>query len=361
MSIFLFVLILAVLVLSHEFGHFIVAKKFGIRVDEFGFGFPPKIFGKKWGETTYTLNAIPFGGFVKIWGEEAGESEATAEDRERSISAKPKSVQAAVIVAGVAFNILLAWLLLSVGFMVGMPVPGEQENSRTVITQTLPASPAERAGLKPGDTITQLTSSQASALERPTIQAVQEFIQAHKAIPIELAVIRTGGETETVVVTPESASEASSPAIGIQLESIGTLKLGPISAVIEGAKTTALLFSETAQGLFFFVKKLFTAERDLAAVTGPIGIVGLVGNATLFGFSYLLGLTATISINLAVINLIPFPALDGGRLLFIAIEAIKRTPINPKVANRLNAGGFIALLFLMLLITWNDIARLIAG
>lgn len=366
MSIILFLIILAVLVVSHEFGHFIVAKMFGIRVDEFGFGFPPRIFGVKKGETTYTLNAIPFGGFVKIWGEDPSADPLTLPDYERSFAGKPKRVQAAVIVAGVVFNLLLAWLLLSVGFMVGMPTSAENttlgvvQNAEVRITEVLSDSPASKAGLMPGDHILSLSEG-TSVLTPSNSQEVQEFIRAHSSAPITLNIER-GAETQSLAIQAETREGNEYPVIGVAMDTLGTVQLNPFRALIEGAKLTFELTKQTASGLYGFAKSLFSAGGNaLNSVTGPIGLIGLVGSSAAFGFTYLLSLTAVISINLAIMNMIPFPALDGGRLLFIAIEKIKGTPVSSELVNKIHAGGFIVLLLLMAFITWHDIAKLIMG
>ena len=175
MSVIIFIIILAILIFVHELGHFLVAKKSGIRVDEFGLGFPPKIFAKKWGETLYTLNAIPFGGFVKIFGEDpVGEaegperSEGQVIDKTRSFQYKPRWIQASVLVAGVTFNILFAWLLISFGFMIGMPSSidysslEKNNNTDSVVVDIIPNSPVEKAGLVSGDSIMSVSSIEQS-------------------------------------------------------------------------------------------------------------------------------------------------------------------------------------------------------
>ena len=164
MTVIIFILILAILILVHEFGHFIVAKRSGIRVDEFGLGFPPKIFAKNWGVTLYTLNAMPFGGFVKIFGEDAHTEDISEEDKKTSFVNKPKWIQALVLVAGVTMNIIFAWLLISLGFIIGLPSPvehnclGQVTNSHLVVTVVLLVSPAEKAGVLPVDTLSYASS-----------------------------------------------------------------------------------------------------------------------------------------------------------------------------------------------------------
>jgi len=365
MSVIIFIIILVILILAHEFGHFIVAKRSGIRVDEFGIGFPPKIFGKKFGETEYSLNWIPFGGFVKIFGEDAEDEALSGSDKERSLTSKPKYIQAAVISAGVFFNILLAWILISFGFMSGLPAPvsmagngGTIENAHLTIISVGQGTPAETAGLRPGDHIVALTTNTAVLQDSITPDSVSSFIVENGEEAIAVLYERAG-ENGTVFVTPEEGILEGRFAIGITMDTIGILTLPPHKALWEGAKTTVGLTQAILFGFVDLIKNSFSnGKAGLAAVTGPIGIIGLVGDASDFGFVYLLGFTAFISINLAIINLIPFPALDGGRLLFILIEAIKGSPINPKVTQGANSIGFLILIVLMLVVTYNDIVKI---
>lgn len=364
MSIFVFIAILVVLILAHEFGHFIVAKRAGVRVDEFGIGFPPRLYGRKVGETEYTVNAIPFGGFVKIFGEDPASVPADAALAARSLTAKPRLVQAAVIAAGVAFNIILAWLLLSLGFGIGMPTSAESipagarfKNPELTITGVLPDSPAAQAGLKPGDRIHSLSAGE-ERVENPSAEEVQRFVASHTENLVTVS-FRRGDEVGDIAITPAQGVVADRPAVGIALDFIGTATLPPHRALWEGAQATADLTALTAGGIAQFFKTLFMGAASFNEVLGPVGIVktGIVGSAIEFGFVHVLMLTAIISINLAIINLIPFPALDGGRLLFLMIEGIKRSPINPKIATAVNGAGFVLLLVLMVLITYHDIIR----
>jgi regulator of sigma E protease len=365
MSIIIFIVILLVLVVSHEFGHFIVAKKSGIRVDEFSFGFPPKIFGKKVGETTYNFNALPFGGYVKIFGENGDDPSVVVseEDKKRSFTSKPRYIQAAVLFAGVTMNFLVAWLLLSVGYMSGLPssvamAPKDAvvQNQYLTITSVVKGSPAEKATLKAGDKLISLKTS-TDMTATPSAESVQYFIKKHASDPIQVEILR-GPEAKEFSVTPISNKEGI-PAIGIAMDTIGTLKLPIHKAVWEGLKLTTNLTVGTAIGFYKLIVGALTGTGDMSAVTGPIGIVGVVGDAAKFGFIYLLSFTALISVNLAVINLLPFPALDGGRLLFLLIEKVKGSRIKSEIANVVNMVGFGLLMLLMVFITYHDIIKLI--
>jgi len=363
MSIIIFIIILFVLVVSHEFGHFIVAKKSGMRVDEFSFGFPPKLFGFKKGETTYNINLLPLGGYVKIFGENNTEDDKEDKSNKRSFKNKPLWSQALVLCAGVTMNFLLAWLLLSVGFITGLPSSVSQApegsvvlNQALTITSVTPNSPALKSGLKVGDKILSLKTIN-DITETPSADSVRYFIKNHGNENITVTYNRASEKLETNVV-PENSTDGS-PVIGISMDVIGKLQLPIHQALWEGLKLSSSLFVSTISGFYNLIRDGVTGHGNLSALSGPVGIVGVVGDAAKFGFVYLLSFTALISINLAVINLIPFPALDGGQLLFLLIEKIKGSRINPKVANIVNMVGFAVLMLLMVIITYHDIIKLL--
>ncbi len=370
MTIIIFLIILGLLVLSHEFGHFYVAKKSGARVDEFGFGFPPRIWSRKYGETTYSLNLIPFGGFVKIYGEDPDEESLTGRDRKRAMSAQSKWRQALVLVAGVTANLILAWLLLIIAFATtGLPTRLDSvptgytlENPQVTIVHVEPKSPAALGGLMAGDQIVHLRTIE-GRLTDPSVGQVQEYIKSHADSEIVVGYIRNHGPSikptiAEVAVRPMKNEASGQAVIGVGLDTIGQLHLPIHRSILAGTQSTWHLLSGTVIGLGTLVADLFGGKSGtLDQVTGPIGLVGLVGDASAMGFGYLLLFTALISINLAVLNLLPIPALDGGRLLFLLIERIKGRPITPKIANAVNMGGFIALMALMLLVTYSDIIK----
>lgn len=362
MNILLFFLILIALVLVHELGHFAAAKHFGIRVDEFGFGFPPKLFGKKIGETEYTFNLLPFGGFVRIFGESPQEGVADDASRARSFIHKPKSTQALVLVAGIISNIILAWVLLSAGYMAGMPVSteyrgfGAVENVHTTIANVLKESPAALAGLQANDVVTDVFVAETHAAGLSP-ESIQTFIKEHQNDAISIAYSR-GGAGGEVRLRPQTGIAEGRAVIGIEMQESGTVALPFYLAPLEGARLTWNATGAIVKGLSSFFVKIFTGNANFSEVTGPVGLVGIVGDAADSSLVSLLSLIAFISINLAVINLIPFPALDGGRILFVAIEALKGSPIRAEVANVANAAGFALLILLMLLVTYHDIARL---
>lgn len=367
MTALLFIAILIVLILVHELGHFLAAKLFGIRVDEFGLGFPPRVGSFKAGETEYTLNALPIGGFVRIFGEDALDVPANDPDKKRSFAHKSKFAQAVVLLAGVLFNILFAWGVFSLGFMYGMPSAiteeemAEASEVKLLVTEILPGSPAEEAGLIPGDEIVGIVSKEKSYRSDLTPEAVSAFIEEHSGQPLTIAVARGGVETP-LAVTPKVGvilDNPDKPAVGFVMTLAGIITLPPLEAVKEGFLMAVSMLKTIAVGLFDFLSDALFFNADLAYVSGPVGIVGLVGDAKALGTAYLVTLTAFISLNLAVINLLPFPALDGGRLLFVGIEAVTRRKIPPVISKFLNVAGFCILIALMVAVTISDVSKLL--
>ncbi len=362
-SIILFLVVLAVLIFVHELGHFVVAKLFSIRVDEFALGFPPRLFAWRRGETEYAVNLIPFGGYVKIFGENPDDESINGPDRARSFVNKPKWKQAVVLVAGVSFNVLFAWLLFSGSLMSGLSAPVGYLNSanvkdaHVVIADVLPGSPAAVAGLAAGDQIDSVsTTDQNLGGKNLDVTAIQNLIADSNSKPINITYERKG-QSEDTTLQAKSGLVTDKLAIGISMDMVGTLQENPLMALVDGAKITVKVVDQTATGLFIFLKNIFVGHADFSQVAGPIGIVGYVGQAYSLGILYLLAFTSLISINLAIINLLPFPALDGGRLLFVLIEAVKGSPIRPKIANAVNGVGFAILILLMVLVTYHDIAK----
>ncbi|TAL49103.1 RIP metalloprotease RseP [Patescibacteria group bacterium] len=361
MSILIFIIILAVLILVHELGHFLAAKRAGIKVKEFGIGFPPSLWRKTAGETTYSVNLIPFGGFVKILGEDPHDEDVSAEERARSMVYKSRLIQATVLAAGVFFNIAFAWLLISLGYMSGLPTPISQakteiRNPRLVVTLVTPDSPAARSEIKPGDAIISVSSGR-NSLQELTPQTVSNFIEAHGREQITVVHAR-GGQTYESILVPKEGIIAGRRAIGVGMDIIGIQKLPVHQAFYEAAKTTVNLTIAIAKSIGKFIVDAFRGEGKLSQITGPVGIVGLVGDVSELGFIYVLSFTAFISVNLAVINMLPFPALDGGRILFLLIEAIKGSPIKPAVSRAVNGIGFAVLILLMIVVTIHDIVKL---
>jgi regulator of sigma E protease len=368
MTVIIFILVLVALIVVHEFGHFIVAKLSGMRVEEFGLGYPPRVatLWKK-GDTEYTLNALPFGGFVRIYGEDGlGDADARVHGK-RAFTDKNRFVQAVVLVAGILMNLLFAWILISVTLFIGTPralsdaeVPYAQ-NPQLTISEVLPGSPAAAAGLLVGDVIQKAFIGDAQSTT-PTAAAFTSFVSKDtKVAPVTLDVLRNGKEILLSVVPKAGviATDPARPAIGVGLATVATVPVAWYKAPIEGATLTWEITKEIGAGLVHFFASIFTFTADLSQVSGPVGIAGAVGSAARAGAASLLTITALISINLALINLIPMPALDGGRLLFVIIESITRRPIKAKVAQTLNTIGFALLILLMVVVTVHDIFKIV--
>ena len=360
MTILIFILILVGLILVHEFGHFVVAKLFKIKVEEFGVFFPPRLFSFKKGETVYSFNALPFGGFVRIYGENHNEHA----DDPRSFAGKPRYVQAAVVVAGVVMNLIFAWLALSAGYMAGLPSAadrsgvGEVSDVKTMIVAVLPDSPAARSGVLSEDVVVSVGTAAVAPQAFATADEVQAFIVEHSEESIILTVVRDG-ENRVFIARPAEGVVEGRRALGIQLGDVGILTLPPHLALLEGARLTYDMTVGTAQGLAAFVTQIVRGMADFGSVAGPIGIVNLGAGAVTEGFATAAVLTALISINLAIINLVPIPGLDGGRLLIIGIESVLRRPVSQKLTMALTFAGFALLITLMVVVSYHDIVRLV--
>jgi len=359
-TILLFIAILAVLILVHEFGHFFVAKKSGAKVEEFGFGFPPRIWGIKRGETLYSINLLPIGGFVKIYGED-GE----AKKDPRSFASQNIHTRFLIIVAGVAMNMLLAILLFSVGHFVGLPqvLNGETlwadaENIRVRVTEVAKDSPAAHAAIQVGDTIAELHFNDEKLVGVQTISDVQNFITAHQSETITLVVQRAGESIAKELIPRENPPEGEG-AVGIAMVRTGEISYPFYLAPLKGIESTFFVTIGTLRAFGGIVADLVTTGSLRGELSGPVGIAVLTGQVQKMGFIFLLQFMALISINLAIINALPFPALDGGRLFFLGIEKIRGKPVNQKYEKLAHAIGFALLISLMILITFRDIGRLL--
>ncbi len=354
MTTLIFLIVLAVLIFVHELGHFLFAKACGIRVDAFAIGFGPRIFSKKVGEVVYSLNLIPFGGYVKIFGENPDDESINGEDKARSFVHKPKLQQISVLFAGILFNLIFAWILATIAFTFGVATSADSypeykdrmTDSSITITFVTAGSPAQKAGLKAGDVL--LVKS---------VEDTQKLINESAGKEVTLKYIRSGVESEAKVIAEKGIVEHKY-AIGISMEDVSILRLPIHLAFVEGFKFTNNMITATIFGIYDLFAGMFNGESKLSSVTGPIGIAGLVGDAAKLGFTYLIMFTAVISINLGILNAVPFPALDGGRILFVIIESIIRRPIKPVIANTVNAIGFGLLILLMVVVTYKDIVKL---
>lgn len=362
MTVILFLLILGVLVFVHELGHFSVAKFFGIRVDEFGMGFPPrakKLFSRN--GTDYTLNWIPFGGFVKIYGEDSLENGSADPDYHRSMGAKPWWQQILVLIAGVTMNLILAWVLFSSALMVGAPtaVSGvanhdQVTDKKLTILSVVPGSPAETAGMVAGDTVILIESLDTVLTgDNITTEKFTDTIRkTPEATPVHIQVQKGTDPARDLLIIPSRSGEY--PVIGVSLDQVGFYREGFFQALRTGFMNTVSITTQTVHAFW----QLITGKTGTENLMGPVGLVSVVGDAQKIGAVYVIMLTAMISVNLAVLNLIPFPALDGGRVVIVLIEAITRRKIKPVVVQWINGVGFMLLLALMVFVTVKDVIKL---
>jgi regulator of sigma E protease len=419
-TVLIFIVLIAVLVLVHEAGHFFTAKAAGIRVEEFGFGFPPRIVGIEsvpgkrflhvgaaeevreemtvtrveggevvehtltdtvsdldrivpvtkrrivWGNdngkvgdegrkgTVYSLNWIPLGGFVRILGEEGG-----SQDDPRSFASRGVGVRSLIIVAGVLMNLLLAMALFSIGNVIGLPTiieDGMNEknftNVQVQIVDIAKNSPADSAGLAIGDTITGIGGRQFV-----NIGDIQKYVNDRKGQEMRFSYVHDG-VSKTSLVTPRANPPAGEGPLGFSMVKTGVEKLPIYIAVWRGITDTfsiAWLFLKAFGGLF---ANLFTTGNVGAEITGPVGIAVLTGRVAKLGLAHLLQFAGAISVNLALINIFPIPALDGGRFFFLILEKIKGRPISRRIEQQIHQVGFAVLLMLMLIITVRDVIHL---
>ena len=381
-TVIVFILVLSVLVLVHELGHFSVARRFGIRIEEFGLGFPPRAIGwykNKFGKrvkvsgtrtfasledseneklhpqkdaTIYSLNWLPLGGFVKIKGENGDNR-----NDEDSFGAKPIYQRALVLVAGVLMNVILAWFLFSIGYMIGLPQVTDDlgKNARVseqavLVADVLADSPAALAGLEPGDKILAV-----EGLKVETESGLQDIIATRGGIETEILINRNG-EEKTITATPDESGERA--VIGISIFAAGKISYPFFSAFIEGAKTTSWTLRAIVLAFVGLFRDMFSGVSVGDQFAGPIGIANITGQAARMGFVYLLQFTALLSLNLAVLNILPFPALDGGRLIFLLVEKIKGRPVRKTIENLMNNLGFLLLIILIIFITIKDVIKL---
>lgn len=355
MTILLVIIALSLLVLIHEFGHFAAAKWFGIRVDEFGFGFPPKVFSWVRGETRYSLNLLPFGGFVRIFGEDTAPPPGTP-DEGRAFVSKPVGMRAFVIGGGVLMNFLAGWLLLSAVFMIGSaPHLG--------ISYVAPDSPAAAAGLVEGDLVLRAASLVESRMPLTDPISLESFIDlvdraTAAQVPLTFTVLRGGNEL-SFEVTGRAVPPEGEGALGVTLFDTGMPRTGFFQSFVKGAEATLALLKAIIVGLAEFFIGIFTERGTFKMVTGPVGVVAVAVGSVSFGIAPFLNLMALISLHLALLNFLPLPALDGGRLFFLVLEAVKGSPVSRTVERATHAVGFALLLLLMIVVTVRDIGRLI--
>ena len=353
-AILFIIIFISALILVHEWGHFYAARRLGVRVDEFGFGFPPRLFSMVRKGVRYSFNALPFGGFVKIFGEH-GEGGGNTE----SFISRPARHRFIILAAGVFMNFFLAWVLFSVASGIGVPTAGGEEAGVVPVSVigVLPDSPAEQAGIKIGDQIIEARGQDVS-LRIEDEEDVRTFADAYRGEEVRL-IVRRQGEIREIVLTPRSISPEGEGPLGIILGRLMIERTPWYRAPIAGLESLAYSTAAIVMGLFDLVKTLAIEGRPPPGISGPIGIIRFAGDSQALGIAYFLQFVGVLSVNLAVLNFLPIPALDGGRIFFLLIEKIKGTPISQRVEQAAHTAGFIVLVLLMLIITYKDLAHIL--
>jgi regulator of sigma E protease len=339
------IIALSVLIIVHELGHFIAAKATGVPVEEFGIGFPPRLYGRKWRGTIYSINWIPFGGFNKI----AGEIDPTVP---KGLASRGYGVRLLVLSGGIIMSLLLPFVLLAVAYM----VPHDIVSGQVVVEDIAPNSPAETAGIQVGDTILSIEGH-----EVRNGGDISRYVQLNLGKKISLTIEHASATTETVELTPRWRPPQGEGAVGIAYETENAVTISesypPWEAIPIGARScieALVLYRNGIAGMILGTIPFTPA--------GPVGIVQVTGEAAQSGISPVLELMAFISIAVAITQLIPFPALDGGRILFVLLEWIRRGKrVSPRTEGIVHSVGFLVLLGLLVLVTYQDIIRWITG
>jgi regulator of sigma E protease len=370
LTILLFLLLLGLLVFVHELGHYLTAVRNGIKADEFGFGFPPRLAGMykdketgKWkfvsgnadihpDTTIFSFNWIPFGGFVRIRGEDQN---ATLEPG--SFAGKPAWTRIKVLGAGVFMNFVLAWVLISIVLMLGFPQPVTDENRAKAgkadiqILGVAKGSPAEAMGIRPGDRVLSVEGRTVATLEEAKA-AIDEKRGSEIAVGIDRF-----GEPLVLHGTPRKETPENEGALGVSFAETAVISYPWYEAPIRGAQATYDTTMAILSALGGIVKNIFVGEKAGVDVAGPVGIVVMTKQMSDLGIPYLLQFAAILSINLGIFNILPFPGLDGGRILFILIEKLKGSPVKETVEQWSHTVGFLLLLLLMVLVTIKDVSQ----
>ncbi|PIP28491.1 MAG: RIP metalloprotease RseP [Candidatus Moranbacteria bacterium CG23_combo_of_CG06-09_8_20_14_all_35_22] len=436
LAVLVFIIILGVLIFVHELGHFVMARRNGIKASEFGFGFPPRIFGvqritgeenkkemevksvevksidiksqgqkireeiiterleetqrlkpvRKWriiwgsrdgddenekkdlneahekrfqGGTIYSINWIPLGGFVKIKGEDGGNI-----SDEDSFAGKSAWVRTKVLAAGVMMNFVLAWVLISIVFMLGAPQafdPAEKNvaGAKIQISEIVEDSPAQLAGINIGDEISKKQVNPAGeSVKLSSVEDVQNYIKNNAGKELNLGIIR-GDQTLAIKITPRVNAPEGQGLLGVNLAQTKIIKYSWYKAFWEGLKSTYEITLAILVALGGIIKNLFMGNGVGADVAGPVGIAVLTKQVTGLGLVYILQFAALLSINLGIINILPIPALDGGRILFVLIEKMKGSPVSQKLEQTFHSVGFLLLILLLILVTFKDVMKFV--
>lgn len=388
MTIIIFILILLLLVLIHEAGHFFAAKISGVRVDEFAFGFPPKIYSIKKGETNYVFNSLPVGGYVKIYGENGEDDKG---DKSRNFVNKSPLIKIFILSAGVIMNIVLSYILITIS-LYGTTNFQVDSNSKEyqsflkenrikdeylVVANVVDRSPAQRVGLATGDRIDHIYINQEDEegkillykninldqnSEDITKKIVDNLNDPNSGFSDSLTIVyrdKNGLSTTTIAGVYGLQGNEDKKLVGLSFVKFARVNLKTVEAFRIGLIKTGEAISGTLSGFWDLISNLFKNGNISENISGPVGIFNMVGEASHLGFDYLLLFAAILSISLAVFNILPFPALDGGRILFVIIEWITGKKISEKWQGILNGAGFIILILLMLIVSARDVIHLL--
>lgn len=329
MTIVYAVILFVLLIFPHELGHFIVAKAVGVKVNEFAFGMGPAIYKRQKGETLYAIRLVPIGGYCAM------EAENEESNDDRAFSNKPGWAKISVLLAGAAMNVLIAVLVLSI-------IMGYVGSATTSIDEVQPASPAYEAGLLSGDKILSVNDTEISSWQDLT----GAIGKSKESLAIE---VDRNGEELTLNAVPKMGEDGRY-VVGITPE----VSHNVFTAVKNGGTAT---WNMTVM-MFDTLKQLITGNVPSSEIAGPIGMVSMVSETTNYGITYFGYLIALMSLNLAILNLLPIPALDGGRIVFVIVRKMTGKMISDDLEGRIHAAGMVLLLGLMVFATWNDITRL---
>lgn len=369
MAIVVFIIILSILVMIHEFGHFIMAKRAGIGVEEFGFGLPPRLWGKKIGETIYSVNWLPFGGFVKLVGEDPTDPRRSDKN---SFYIKSILQRTKVVVAGVFMNFILAVVIFYIvlfvlGFKSSLPLILEhkfkfvKQTSQVLVADVNSSSPAKAVGIKEGDSILRVEGQQIA-----TISELQEIVRASEGKKLKLVLENPiNNKTRIVEVVPAYSEELKAPALGVGLGELVVLNYSTFGQKIFSGFIHSYNTVEYSTRIFGELISYSIRQRDFKpvseGVSGPVGIASITSQAVSLGPLSVMQLAGLLSLNLAILNILPIPALDGGRFFFIVVEAVTRRRVYPTLEKWVHSIGFALLLALIMLVTYNDILKLVRG
>jgi len=355
-SILISIIVLSILILVHEFGHFWVAKKNGVWVEEFGIGYPPRLFSKKKGETEYSINLIPFGGFVRLHGENTDEE---LEKPDRAFVNKSKKVRAAITSAGVIMNFLLAVFAFAIVYSLS-GIPRQTNNVKVLEVAT--DSPAQQRGIMINDVIKKVGKEEADSVDK-----FVNLIEDQKGKNVVLQIERKEGEEsvlKTITIKPRIDPPEGEGSLGVTISSTEIyyppLWQRPFVGIYHGTKEALFWGKTLIVGIVTMIINLFKGIKP-EGVAGPVGIFAVTSEAAKYGILAVVNFMGILSINLAILNILPFPALDGGRLLFIGVEKIIGKKITPKVESLVHTAGIIILMLLLFLLTAKDIKNLISA